>query len=129
MLGRYSGFEAAWVYGCDLSMIKIKLNRGAYMSQSLLKNGTNDQNSAHEYACPVSAVDLIGLGEAVEALNEYVAPVLQNIHFAIAEHEGQTAVMVVNVETQKVMRYIPHQEVMAIGLSLERLRSLVARPA
>lgn len=72
-------------------------------------------------------IDLMRLGEAVEALNDYVAPVLQNMHFGIAESDGCMVVMAMNVETQTVMRYIPLEEVIAIGRSLERLRSLALR--
>lgn len=69
--------------------------------------------------------DLMNLRDAVDALNKYVAPVLQNIHFSIVENDEVMMVMVLNVETQKVIRYIPHEEVSVIGLSLQRLRSIV----
>ncbi len=72
-------------------------------------------------------IDLMQLGVAVEALNDYVSPVLQNTHFAIAESDGCVVVMAINVETQTVMRYIPLEEVIAIGRSLERLRKLALR--
>jgi len=62
---------------------------------------------------------------AVQKLNDYVAPALQTIQFSIDEDSERIIVKVVDTATQKVLRQIPNEEVLAITKSLDRLQGLV----
>lgn len=64
---------------------------------------------------------------AVQKLNEYVAPALQTIQFSIDEESERIVVKVVDTATQKVLRQIPNEEVLAITKTLDKLQGLVIR--
>jgi flagellar protein FlaG len=62
---------------------------------------------------------------AVQKLNEYVAPALQTIQFSIDQDSERIVVKVVDTATQKVLRQIPNEEVLAITKTLDKLQGLV----
>lgn len=64
---------------------------------------------------------------AVQKLNEYVAPALQTIQFSIDQESERIVVKVVDTATQKVLRQIPNEEVLAITKTLDKLQGLVIR--
>lgn len=68
--------------------------------------------------------DLVG---AVKKLNEHVAPALQTIEFSLDQDSKRMIVKVVDTETQKVLRQIPNEEVMAMSKTLDKLQGLVIR--
>lgn len=76
---------------------------------------------------PVEAMDKATLTGAVKKLNDYVAPALQTIQFSIDDDTDRIVVKVVDTETQKVLRQIPNEEVLAISKTLDKLRGLVIR--
>ena len=76
---------------------------------------------------PAEVLDKATLTGAVKKLNEYVAPALQTIEFSIDDESDRILVKVVDTETQKVLRQIPNEEVLAITRSLDKLRGLVIR--
>lgn len=78
---------------------------------------------------PPAAVELdkATLTGAVKKLNEYVAPALQTIQFSIDQESERIVVKVVDTATQKVLRQIPNEEVMAITKTLDKLQGLVIR--
>lgn len=81
-----------------------------------------------ETAAPNAAeVDEAALTSAVKKLNEYVAPALQTIQFSIDQESDRVVVKVVDTATQKVLRQIPNEEVMAITKTLDKLQGLVIR--
>jgi flagellar protein FlaG len=84
-----------------------------------------------EEAPPVGQVppeaDKAALTGAVKKLNDYVAPALQTIQFSIDEESERIVVKVVDTATQKVLRQIPNEEVMAITKTLDKLQGLVIR--
>lgn len=75
----------------------------------------------------VDVNDKAALSGAVKKLNEYVAPALQTIEFSIDDDTDRIIVKVVDTETQKVLRQIPNEEVLAISKTLDKLRGLVVR--
>ncbi len=76
---------------------------------------------------PAEVPDKATLTGAVKKLNDYVAPALQTIQFSIDDESDRIVVKVVDTETQKVLRQIPNEEVLAITRSLDKLRGLVIR--
>lgn len=74
-----------------------------------------------------AAVDKDTLAGAVQKLNEYVAPALQTIEFSLDEESKRMIVKVVDTATQKVLRQIPNEEVMAMSRTLDKLQGLVIR--
>ncbi len=78
-------------------------------------------------AKPAEVLDKASLTGAVKKLNDYVAPALQTIQFSIDDETDRIVVKVVDTETQKVLRQIPNEEVLAISKTLDKLRGLVIR--
>lgn len=76
---------------------------------------------------PAEVMDKATLTGAVQKLNDYVAPALQTIEFSIDDETDRIVVKVVDTETQKVLRQIPNEEVLAISKTLDKLRGLVVR--
>jgi flagellar protein FlaG len=72
-------------------------------------------------------VDQEVLTSAVKKLNEYVAPALQTIEFALDSESNRMIVKVVDTATQKILRQIPNEEVMAMSKTLDKLQGLVIR--
>jgi flagellar protein FlaG len=52
---------------------------------------------------------------------------LQSIQFSLDEEANRVVVKVVDTETQKVLRQIPNEEVLAFSKSLGQLQGLVVR--
>lgn len=75
----------------------------------------------------VDVNDRAAISGAVKKLNDYVAPALQTIEFSIDDDTDRIVVKVVDTETQKVLRQIPNEEVLAISKTLDKLRGLVVR--
>ena len=75
-------------------------------------------------AAQVEKDELVG---AVKKLNEHVAPALQTIEFSLDQESKRLIVKVVDTETQKVLRQIPNEEVMAMSKTLDKLQGLVIR--
>lgn len=92
----------------------------AVNSLKLVKYGNGEQQTAE-------VLDKATLTGAVNKLNEYVAPALQTIEFSIDDESDRIVVRVVDTETQKVLRQIPNEEVLAISKTLDKLRGLVIR--
>lgn len=76
---------------------------------------------------PPVEVDKATLAAAVKKLNELVAPTLQNIEFSMDQESDRMVVKVVDTATQKVLRQIPNEEVLAFSKTLGRLQGLVIR--
>jgi flagellar protein FlaG len=67
------------------------------------------------------------LTAAVNKLNELVAPALQTVQFSIDDEAGRMIVKVIDTATQKTIRQIPNEEVLAFSKTLGRLQGLVVR--
>lgn len=81
-------------------------------------------NSTETPAQPVSKE---ALDAAVDKLNEFVAPALQSIVFSMDSELDRMVVKVIDTSTQKVLRQIPNEEVLAISRTLDKLQGLVIR--
>ncbi|MFL9710254.1 flagellar protein FlaG [Methylobacillus pratensis] len=64
---------------------------------------------------------------AVEQINEFISPIMQSIQFSTDADSGRVVVKVVDSETQKVLRQIPNEEVLAISKTLDKLQGLIIR--
>jgi flagellar protein FlaG len=72
-------------------------------------------------------VDKASLDIAVKKLNEFVAPALQTIEFAIDEQSERMVVKVIDTASQKVLRQIPNEEVLSMSKTLDKLQGLVIK--
>jgi flagellar protein FlaG len=72
-------------------------------------------------------VDKAAIKEAVGKLNETVAPALQTVQFTMDEESDRVIVKVVDKATQKVIRQMPNEEVLAFSKTLDKLQGLVIR--
>lgn len=103
----------------------VSSNLQGVQAASSLKLVKYAEASADKPAVDVN--DKAALSGAVKKLNEYVAPALQTIEFSIDDESDRIIVRVVDTETQKVLRQIPNEEVLAISKTLDKLRGLVIR--
>jgi flagellar protein FlaG len=83
--------------------------------------------AAQPEAKQVAVLDRATLGKAVEKLNELVAPALQSLQFVIDDEADRVVVKVVDTETQKVLRQIPNEEVLAFSKTLGKFQGLLLR--
>lgn len=82
---------------------------------------------AVEATAPAPVIDDAALSKAVKMLNDHVAPALQSIEFSLDQETNRTIVKVVDTATQKVLRQIPNEEVIAISKTLGKLQGLMIR--
>jgi flagellar protein FlaG len=76
---------------------------------------------------PATQIDKDALAGAVKKLNDYVAPALQTVEFSLDHDSKRMIVKVVDTATQKVLRQIPNEEVVAMSKTLDKLQGLVIR--
>lgn len=72
-------------------------------------------------------VDKTALVTAVKKLNDFVAPALQTVEFAIDQQSERMVVKVVDTTSKKVLRQIPNEEVLAMSKTLDKLQGLMIR--
>ncbi|TAK89941.1 MAG: flagellar protein FlaG [Burkholderiaceae bacterium] len=70
-------------------------------------------------------VDTQRLQAAVDQANRFMQGVARNLEFSIDHDSGKTIVKVIDSETQKVVRQIPSEEMMAISRALGRLKGVM----
>jgi flagellar protein FlaG len=85
---------------------------------------TSEPKTVSNVDLQVEKDELVG---AVKKLNEHVAPALQTIEFYLDQESKRMIVKVVDTETQKVLRQIPNEEVVAMSKTLDKLQGLVIR--
>ncbi len=85
---------------------------------------TSELKTVSNVDSQVEKEELVG---AVKKLNEHVAPALQTIEFFLDQESKRMIVKVVDTETQKVLRQIPNEEVVAMSKTLDKLQGLVIR--
>ena len=74
-----------------------------------------------------SQVSKAEVDTAVKQINEFISPIMQSIQFSTDNDSGRVVVKVVDSETQKVLRQIPNEEVLAISKTLDKLQGLIIR--
>jgi len=112
---------------------------GAVKNQAAVQNIAGGQNAISGVTSAKAAesvkpeikqsaeVDKAALSNAVNKLNELVAPALQTVQFKMDEESDRVIVQVVDTATDKVLRQIPNEEVLAFSKTLGRLQGLVVR--
>lgn len=73
------------------------------------------------------AVEKAAIRDAVGKLNDTVAPALQTVEFSMDEEADRVVVKVIDKATQKVIRQMPNEEVLAFSKTLDKLQGLVIR--
>lgn len=96
-------------------------------SQNVTRSTTTLRPVDHAQNRQSTEVDKVALTNAVKKLNELVAPSLQSIQFSMDEEAGRMVVKVIDTSTQKTVRQIPNEEVLAFSKTLGRLQGLVVR--
>ncbi len=82
--------------------------------------------SAPEAATPPpAAVNKADLQAAVDAANKFLTPIARNLQFSIDDNSGRTIVKVIDTETDKVVRQIPSEEMLAISRALGKLKGVM----
>ncbi len=76
-------------------------------------------------APPPLGVNKADLQAAVDAANKFMAPVARNLQFSIDDNSGRTIVKVIDTETDKVVRQIPSEEMLAISRALGKLKGVM----
>lgn len=100
-----------------------------------IKNNVQSVGSARNAPNPAenagsrfpTEVNKEALTNAVNKLNELVAPALQTVKFSMDDEAGRMVVKVIDTSTQKTIRQIPNEEVLAFSKTLGRLQGLVVR--
>jgi flagellar protein FlaG len=67
------------------------------------------------------------LAQAIDKVQDFVAPITAELRFTIDEESGMRIVKVVDQATSEVIRQIPSEELVEIAKTLERLQGLLIR--
>jgi flagellar protein FlaG len=67
------------------------------------------------------------LDVALEAVNRFLQPVATSLRFVKDESSGRIIVRVIDADTQKVLRQMPSEDVLAMNQALDRLQGLIIR--
>lgn len=77
------------------------------------------------YASGSDLPSLESIRAAVDEMNEALQPKTASIHFSLDDETGRTIVKLIDTETNKVIRQIPSEEILAISKALDRLHGLM----
>lgn len=72
-------------------------------------------------------LDNIALEDAVKKINAFVSPSSASIQFSVDQDSNRTVVKVVDLETKKVIRQFPNEEVLAMSKALDKLQGLMVK--
>ncbi|MBL8438818.1 MAG: flagellar protein FlaG [Zoogloeaceae bacterium] len=78
-------------------------------------------------AGPAGAPPMQEIQQAVEDLQKTIQPVAQDLQFSIDKDSGRTVVKIVDTATDKVLRQIPSEEILAIAKALDKLQGLLVK--
>src|SRR5262245_51520765 len=78
---------------------------------------------------PAVAPSAAALKVTVDSVNRYLKSIDQGVQFEIDEESGVTIVRVVDRETDKVIRQLPSEEMLAVARALEDLTGLLDESA
>lgn len=113
-------------YGVIRPQAAVQNIAGGQNAISGVSNVNKAENIKSEVKQPTE-IDRAVLSNAVKKLNELVAPALQSVQFKMDEDAERLVVQVVDTATDKVLRQIPNEEVLAFSKTLGRLQGLVVR--
>lgn len=72
-------------------------------------------------------VDSVALEDAVKKINAFVAPTSSSVQFSVDQDSNRTVVKVVDLETKKVIRQFPNEDVLAMSKALDKLQGLMVK--
>ena len=78
-------------------------------------------------ASPTKPVDEAQLKRAVTEANIAARSLSSSIEFSVDQQSGKTIVKVVDSQTQKLIRQMPSEEMIAISLALDRMQGMLLR--
>lgn len=113
-------------YGVIRPQAAVQNIAGGQNAISGVSNVNKAENIKSQAKQPIE-IDRAVLSNAVKKLNELVAPALQSVQFKMDEDAERLVVQVVDTATDKVLRQIPNEEVLAFSKTLGRLQGLVVR--
>lgn len=65
------------------------------------------------------------LGEAVKGLNEFFQSVRRTLQFSLDQESGRMVVQIKDLDTNKVIRQIPGEDVLKLAKRLDEIRGLI----
>ena len=74
---------------------------------------------------PQPAAGTVEVDAAIEAANQSMRSVATNLKFEKDTTTGKTVVRVIDSETQKILRQMPSEEMLAMSKALDRLQGLM----
>ncbi len=72
-------------------------------------------------------VDNVALEDAVKKINEFISPSSSSVQFSVDQDSNRTVVKVVDLETKKVIRQFPNEDVLAMSKALDKLQGLMVK--
>ena len=78
-------------------------------------------------ATATHATENARIDEALTAVNRFLKPVATNLRFVKDDSSGRMMVRVIDAETQKVLRQMPTEEVLAMNKALDHLQGLMIK--
>ena len=78
-------------------------------------------------ATATHATENARIDEALTAVNRLLQPVATNLRFVKDDSSGRMMVRVIDAETQKVLRQMPTEEVLAMNKALDHLQGLMVK--
>lgn len=78
-----------------------------------------------QHAVQSRPVDPTQVEQAIERTNSFLNPVAQALRFEIDKESGTQLIKVVDTDTNKVLRQIPTEEMLAISKALDRFKGVL----
>lgn len=72
-------------------------------------------------------VDNATLEEAIKKINAFISPTSSSVQFSVDQDSNRTVVKVVDMETKKVIRQFPDEDVLAMSKALDKLQGLMVK--
>jgi flagellar protein FlaG len=72
-------------------------------------------------------VDNAALDDAIKKINTFISPSTSSVQFSVDQDSNRTVVKVVDMETKKVIRQFPNEDVLAMSKALDKLQGLMVK--
>lgn len=96
---------------------------GNQRTESMTQAGNiNPVSATNESTASQQAIDV---NKAIGKLQDYVQNLDRELQFAVDDDTGRTVVTIRDAETQKVLRQIPSEELLALTKSLEHTQGML----
>jgi flagellar protein FlaG len=91
--------------------------------------GRGDAADAAPALTPSAAENRSGqdLKNVVNDVNEFIKPINNTLQFSIDDETGTTVVKVIDTETDKVIKQIPSEEMLALAKAIGQLKGLLVK--